>query len=194
MSEYFSNFPKILYDIQGTNSTSPNYTIGTNLMIRQKLRDAVKKDISIYYPYVIPDNITRANTLAFQVYGDVKFTWTIFLVNNILDPIWGWPMTTALFLKYLENKYGSIPIAKTTVHHYEYIWSERVEVTGTSDPIPEQFMEVDYDTYLTINEDLRRIIYAYEYELNLNEKRREIQLIQPIYASQVLTESRGMFR
>ena len=55
-------------------------------------------------------------------------------------------------------------------------------------------MEVDYDTYLTINEDLRRIIYAYEYELNLNEKRREIQLIQPIYASQVLTESRGMFR
>ena len=47
MSEYFSNFPKILYDIHGTNSTSPNYTVGTNLLIRQKLKDAVKNDISI---------------------------------------------------------------------------------------------------------------------------------------------------
>ena len=118
----------------------------------------------------------------------------IFLVNNILDPVWEWPMTTSIFQKHLENKYGSIAIAKSTIHHYEYIWSERVEVTGTADPIPEQFVEVDYATYLTINEDLKRIIYAYEYELDLNESHRKIQLIQPLYASQVLTESRGMFR
>ena len=194
MSEYFSNFPKILYDIHGTNSTSPNYTVGTNLLIRQKLKDAVKKDVSIYYPYVVPDSITRADTLSYLIYGDTKFTWTIYLVNNIIDPIWEWPLTPALFRKFLENKYGSVAIANTTVHHYEYIWSERVEVTGTADPIPEQFVEVDYATYLTINEDLKRIIYAYEYELDLNESHRKIQLIQPLYASQVLTESRGMFR
>ena len=78
-------------------------------------------------------------------------------MNNIIDPIWEWPLTTTLFRKFLENKYGSVAIAKTTVHHYEYIWSERVEVTGTADPIPEQFVEVDYATYLTINEDLKRI-------------------------------------
>jgi hypothetical protein len=158
------------------------------------LKDAVKKDISIYYPYVVPDNITRADTLSYLIYGDTKFTWTIYLVNNIIDPVWEWPLTTTLFRKFLENKYGSVAIAKTTVHHYEYIWSERVEVTGTADPILEQFVEVDYATYLTTNEDLRRIIYAYEYELDLNESHRKIQLIQPLYASQVLTESRGMFR
>ena len=194
MSEYFSNFPKIRYDIHGNNSINPDYTFGTNLLIRQKLKDVVKKDVSIYYPYVIPDNITRADTLSYMIYGDTKFTWTIYLVNNIIDPIWEWPLTTTLFRKFLENKYGSVAIAKTTVHHYEYIWSERVEVTGTADPIPEQFVEVDYATYLTINEDLKRIIYAYEYELDLNESHRKIQLIQPLYASQVLTESRGMFR
>ena len=194
MSEYFSNFPKIRYDIHGNNSINPDYTIGTNLLIRQKLKDVVKKDVSIYYPYVIPDNITRADTLATQIYGDVKFTWTIFLVNNILDPVWEWPMTTSIFQKHLENKYGSIAISKSTIHHYEYIWSERVEATGTSDPIPEQFIEVDYDTYLSKDPDFRRIIYAYEYESDLNESRREIQLIQPIFATKVLTESRKIFR
>jgi hypothetical protein len=194
MSEYFSNFPKIRYDIEGTNSIKPDYTIATNLLIRQKLKVAVKKDISIYYPYVIPDSITRADTLSYLIYGDTKFTWTIFLVNNILDPVWEWPMTTSIFQKHLENKYGSIAIAKTTVHHYEYIWSERVEATGTSDPITEQFIEVDYDSYLATDPDLRRIIYAYEYEDKLNESRREIQLIQPSYAAQVLTESRKIFR
>ena len=103
-------------------------------------------------------------------------------------------MTTSIFQKHLENKYGSIAIAKSTIHHYEYIWSERVEATGTSDPIPEQFIEVDYDTYLSKDPDFRRIIYAYEYESDLNESRREIQLIQPIFATKVLTESRKIFR
>ena len=103
-------------------------------------------------------------------------------------------MTTSIFQKHLENKYGSVAIAKTTVHHYEYIWSERVETTGTSDPIPEQFIEVDYDSYLATDPDLRRIIYAYEHEDKLNESHREIQLIQPAYAAQVLTESRKIFR
>jgi hypothetical protein len=194
MSEYFSNFPKIRYDIHGTNSIRPDYTIGTNLLIRQKLKDAVKKDVSVYYPYVIPDNITRADILSQMIYGDTKFTWTIFLVNNILDPVWEWPMTTPIFQKHLENKYGSVAIAKTTIHHYEYVWSERVEATGTSDPIPEQFLEVDYDSYLATNPDLRRTIYAYEYEDKLNEGHREIQLIQPAFATKVLTESRKIFR
>ena len=31
MSEYFSNFPKIRYDIYGTNSTAPEYSTAVNL-------------------------------------------------------------------------------------------------------------------------------------------------------------------
>ena len=41
MSEYFSNFPRILYDIEGKNSTTPEYIVAVNIMIRQKFRDAV---------------------------------------------------------------------------------------------------------------------------------------------------------
>ena len=194
MSEYFSNFPKILYDIDGTNSTAPEFSTAINLLIRNKLREVVKGDISIYYPYVIPEEIRRPDVLSQNVYGDVSFTWTIFLVNNILDPLWQWPMDSKIFESYITRKYGSVGAAKTTVHHYEYTWHERVEATGTSDPIPAQKLEVDYDTYLGVNEDFREIIYNFEYEETKNEANREISLIQPFYISQVIDEARGLFR
>ncbi len=194
MSEYFSNFPRIRYDIYGTNTTAPEYSTAVNILIRNKLREVVKGDISIYYPYVIPEQIKRPDVLSQQLYGDVSFTWTIFLVNNILDPLWQWPMDTRVFESYIERKYGSIGEAKNDVHHYEYTWHERVEATGTSDPIPAQKVEVDYDTYLTINEDFRKIVYSFEYEETLNEANREISLIQPTYISQVIDEARGLFR
>ena len=194
MSEYFSNFPRILYDINGTNQTSPDFSVAVNLMVRQKLRDAIKNDITIYYPYVIPEEIKRPDILSFQTYGDVKFTWTIFLLNQILDPYWQWPMDSKTFQAYLADKYGSVQESKITVHHYEYIQQARVEITGTTDVIPERILEVDEETYLSTNQDFRRIKYAYEYELDKNESYREINLIDPLYISGVLDEARGVFR
>ena len=194
MSEYFSNFPKILYDIDGTSGRNPNYSTAVNMLIRQKFRDAIKDDITIYYPYVIPEEVKRPDILSYQIYGDVKFTWTIFLANQIFDPYWQWPMDTRTFESYLIGKYGSVEESKLKVEYYEKIWQERVEATGTSDPIPEQTVRIDYTTYLETNTDLRRIKYAYEYEQDKNESLRSIQLIQPVFISSVLDEARGLFR
>ena len=194
MSEYFSNFPKILYDIDGTSGRNPNYSTAVNMLIRQKFRDAIKDDITIYYPYVIPEEVKRPDILSYQIYGDVKFTWTIFLANQIFDPYWQWPMDTRTFENYLIGKYGSVEESKLKVEYYEKIWQERVEATGTSDPIPEQTVRIDYTTYLETNTDLRRIKYAYEYEQDKNESLRSIQLIQPVFISSVLDEARGLFR
>tara|TARA_B100000214_G_C23922372_1_gene606721 strand:+ start:321 stop:905 length:585 start_codon:yes stop_codon:yes gene_type:complete len=194
MSEYFSNFPKILYDIDGTSGRDPNYSTAVNMLIRQKFRDAIKDDITIYYPYVIPEEVKRPDILSYQIYGDVKFTWTIFLANQIFDPYWQWPMDTRTFESYLIGKYGSVEESKLKVEYYEKIWQERVEATGTSDPIPEQTVRIDYTTYLETNTDLRRIKYAYEYEQDKNESLRSIQLIQPVFISSVLDEARGLFR
>jgi len=194
MSEYFSNFPRIQYDISGTNSTSPNYTVAVNLLVRQKFRQAIEDDITLFYPYVIPEEITRPELLSNQVYGDVKYTWIIFLINNILDPVWQWPMDEKKFRKFIENKYGSVSQAKLTVHHYEKIINHRVEATGTSDPIPERTLEIDYTTYRTIPIDDKRIVYAYEYEKDLNETYRSIQLVDPLYVTTIMDEARQAFR
>ncbi len=194
MSEYFSNFPRILYDIEGKNSTTPEHIVAVNLMIRQKFRDAIKEEISMYYPYVIPEEMSRPDVLAFNIYGDVKYTWTIFMVNNILDPYWEWPMDSKNFGMYLSNKYGSVDTSKITLHHYEQIIHSRTEVTGTADSIPERVVEIDYTTYRAVGEDNRKIVYAYEYEVDKNEANRSISLVDASYISGVLDETRQIFR
>ena len=194
MSEYFSNFPRILYDIEGKNSTTPEHIVAVNLMIRQKFRDAIKEEISMYYPYVIPEEMSRPDVLAFNIYGDIKYTWTIFMVNNILDPYWEWPMDSKNFGMYLSNKYGSVDTSKITLHHYEQIIHSRTEVTGTADSIPERVVEIDYTTYRALGGDNRKIVYAYEYEVDKNEANRSISLIDASYISGVLDETRQIFR
>ena len=57
MSEYFSNFPKILYDIEGTNQRNPSFTTAANLMIRQRFRDAIVDEITAFYPYHIQSQL-----------------------------------------------------------------------------------------------------------------------------------------
>lgn len=194
MSEYFSNFPRIQYDIAGTNSTSPDYTIAVNLLIRQKFRAAIEDDITTFYDYIIPENISRPEILSYQVYGDVRYTWIIFLINNIFDPYWNWPMDEKKFKNYLTDKYGSVDTSKTIVHHYEKILTARVEATGTSDPIPERTVEIDYTTYRSTGIDDRRIVYIYDYEKELNEAKRTIKMVDPSFVTAIMDEARQVFR
>ena len=193
MSEYFSNFPKILYDIEGKNSIKPNYTTVINLMIRQKFREAIKEDITVYYPYYIEEG-QRPDVLSFEIYGDTKYVWMVFMVNSIIDPYWQWPLDAKQFVKYIENKYGTAGAAKTNVHHYEQIIRPRVERTGTSDPIEEVTVEVDYASFQAAGEDNRKIIYDFDYEMTKNDDRRSINLIQPTFVAGILDEVRQTFR
>jgi len=193
MSEFFSNYPRIAYDISGDNSTVPDYTVAVNLMIRNKLRGAVENDIATYYPYVVPEGM-RPDVLSYQYYGDTIYTWAIYLINNILDPYWEWPLGYKDFRSYVSNKYGSIETAQSQIHHYEYIARARAEKTGTSDPVPAYRLEIDYQTYTETAADEREIIYSYGYEDDLNEAKREIQMIDAAYIQTVQDEARGLFR
>ena len=98
------------------------------------------------------------------------------------------------FREYVSNKYGSVETAQSTIHHYEYIARARAEKTGTSDPVPAYKLEIDYQTYTETGGDEREIIYSYGYEKDLNESKREIQLIDTTYIQSVQDEARGLFR
>ena len=193
MTEYFSNYPKIAYDITGTNNTNPDFTVAVNLMVRNKIRDAVESDITIFYPYIVSEGM-RPDVLAYQYYGDTQYTWSILLVNNIIDPYWEWPLSYKDFRGYIITKYGSVEKSQTTVNQYLKQARARVETSGTSDPIPVYNLEVDYQTYSRTNIEERSIVYKYEYEQDLNEARREIQLIDVNYIASVQDEIRRLFR
>ena len=192
-SEFFANYPRIAYDISGNNSTVPDFTVAVNLMIRNKLKDAAVDDVTVFYPYVVPEGM-RPDVLAYQYYGDTIYTWTIYLVNNIVDPYYEWPLSYKDLRAYIIQKYGSIEIAQSQIHHYEYIARARAEQTKLDDAVPEYTLEIDYQTYTGTEDDERKIVYAYGYEQDLNESKREIQLIDANFIKGVQDEARGLFR
>ena len=64
----------------------------------------------------------------------------------------------------------------------DYDWKEGAIPVGTNQ------RQVSFNDY-TVTEDLRRnLVYAYDYEESLNEKKREIKVIKKIYYDQIMSE------
>ena len=185
MSEFFQHYPQINYDITGVKPIKTKTAI--NIMVKAKIKNIIQDDIVNYFPYTIPES-ERPDITAFKIYGDVKYTWLIFLINNIHDPLFDWPFNSREFGNYVKNKYGSLSTAKNTIHHYEKIVRTRIEATGTSEPIPEATIEVDITTYDTLDAADRNIVYCYNWEIDRNDAKRDIKLIDRRYVADILSE------
>ena len=185
MSEYFQHYPQINYDITGIKPTKTKIAI--NIMVKAKIKSILKNDIINYFPYSIPES-ERPDITSFKIYGDVKYTWLIFLINGIYDPLFDWPLNSREFGAYVKNKYGTLSAAKNGIHHYEKIVRTRIEATGTSEPIPEATLEVDITTYNALDAADRNIVYCYDWEIIRNDAKRDIKLIDRRYVSDILSE------
>ena len=185
MSEFFQHYPQIDYNITGT--APPKFKTAINIMSRAKLRNVIMNDIVQYFPYSIPES-ERPDITSFKIYGDVKFTWLIFLINDIHDPMYDWPLATRDLANFIKDKYGSITVAKNTIHHYEQIVRTRVEATGTTDPIPVAKIVVDVTTYNALAGADKNIVYCYNWELDRNEAKRDIKLIDAMYVGDIMSE------
>ena len=185
MSEFFQHYPQINYDITGTKPVKTKTAI--NIMVKAKIKNILQNDIVNYFPYSIPES-ERPDITAFKVYGDVKYTWLIFLINNIYDPLFDWPLNSREFGAYVKNKYGTLSAAKNGIHHYEKIVRTRTEATGTTEAIPEATIEVDVTTYDALDAADRNIVYCFDWEIDRNEAKRDIKLIDRRYVADILSE------
>ena len=190
MSEFFQHYPQISYDITGAKPAK--YKTAINAMVRAKLKNIVADDVVRYFGYSIPE-AERPDITSYKIYGDVKFTWLIFLINDIHDPIYDWPLGSREFVTFIKSKYGSITTAKNNIHHYERIIRNRVEATGTTEAIPQAKIEVDLTTYNALGSEERNVVYSFNWEVDRNEAKRDIKLISPDYVSSIFSEHEGKF-
>ena len=104
MSEFFSHYPKISYNVTGELGPT-KLKLAIDIMNRVKIKDVVLDEIVQYQPYSIPEG-ERPDITAHKAYGDVKYTWLIFAMNDMHDPIRDWPLGTREFTTYIVSKYG----------------------------------------------------------------------------------------
>ena len=192
--KYFDTLPKVAEtDYKGITR------VFTNLLARASVVPELLKNPVLYYSYDIQEGDTP-EIVAHKYYGDSYRYWIVLLANEILDPQWGWPMSGNIFNDYLISKYGQAFNTQATVHHYEKTLTQFDSGTNTTTA---NTVEIDLNTYnttyqttksytlptgvVTVTTSKSAISY-YDYELDLNESKRSIQLLNSAYVNEIEKE------
>lgn len=187
MSTYFDYFPTIEHDL--TNNGQRVRL--TNILRRFKVTDSATK-ADVFYEYDIQAG-DRPDTIAEKYYGSSAHAWVVLHYNDIQDPIFGWALFNRDFEEYVTAKYGSIATAQATVHEYRRILTQQqTKVDGTV--ISERYVVVDKDTYDTLDEINKKSISKWDWELEENDKKRKIKILDKKYLDQVIAEAEDILR
>ena len=182
MSEYFSYFPTTPHDLTNIGQTVEL----TNILRRFVVRSDVTSRADIFYDYNVQAG-DRPDILAEKYYGDADLAWLILHFNNITDPVFGWALFNQDFDNYVRGKYGSIPAAQAETHEYRKILSDAVlQTDGTL--IKKRYLVVDQTTYNSLSPASRELITKYDFEIEENEKKREIKILDKRYLDKVRDE------
>ena len=164
---YFENFPLIPYDSVGNG----DFKIVTNLLKRVAVRSKVKINAAYYDTYDLKEGETP-EMIADKLYDDPELHWVILLLNDITDRYHHWPKNYNQFLAYINDKYSNVD----ATHHYEIS-----QVSGdTTIKIDIGTDNTDYPT--------ASIVTNYEYEEDLQDKKRKIRLLDPAYVEDFVAE------
>ena len=206
---YFRELPDILYQSNLlTKMSSQDYVAVKNLFRRVKILDSVKDVATLYSKYVILEG-ERPDTIAEKVYGSADLDWIVVLTAEITNIKDQWPLNNFDLYRYAENKYGT---ELNAIHHYETLEvrdSKGRLILPAGQVVDETFtIPAPYDATLTSNSyttigaydntnysgtsDISPVvgISNYQYETRVNEDKREIFLMKPIYLQQYLNEMR----
>ena len=175
---FFSQFPKILYDINGdgTNKVLPD------IFRRIKIRSKLKDNYALLDKYDV-ENGESPETVSFKVYGSTDYWYVVCLMNNVVNRQHDWPLSYQAFEEYVNDKYDNTG----AVHHYEKLQSSGHTVSEGP---------ADYDHYVEVNADDPdgQSVSNYEYEQRLQDQKRQIQILNPSYLPAFLEEFRKLIR
>lgn len=180
--KHFSYYPKVEYS--GVQAT--------NIMVRGKIRDAILEKAALYYDYVISDG-ERADVLASKYYGNASYTWAIFYANNIFDPNNDWPMDSATLNSYIIKKYGSISSARNTDDKFQHYLLDGKYVIDKNSYYDNNFPDRGEDN--EAQNVLRKTKMSHlDYEIMMNDKKRQIKVLDKAYLLQITNELKNLFK
>ena len=195
--QYFDTLPKIIEtDNVGVSR------VFTNLLARASIIPDVLKNPLVYYSYDIQEGDTP-EIIAYKYYGDSYRYWIVLFANELLDPQWSWPMTSTVFDSYMAEKYPS-GNTTTTVYSYE---KKLTQTDNSTNIVTINTIDVNQTEYNSIIENTetysignstvtvattKRIVTIYDYELELNESKRKINILNSVYVEQMESQFKSL--
>jgi hypothetical protein len=209
MAKYFNYFPKTFYtsnnDVNGVEAI-------TNIIARFAFDSQLKENTSAFYPYQVQDSDTP-EIIADKYYGNVEYHWVVLLFNNIIDPQFDWPLKSDTLIDYIDKKYTANGTANTPAQSgLSWALSENnvqgyfkvITTTANDGTITTEKITIDANTYANVGatsvskttqagevvtiRTTKETQSYYTYETNLNESKREINLIKSDFLPQIEKE------
>lgn len=194
-SLYFETFPTIEY----------NGMKARNLTISVKLADKLLSGATNFYPYTIKDGET-ADSIAYDYYGDPNLVWLVFLCNSVEDPFYDWYKNDAQFKDYIEEKYGSEVVARSTASYYKkkgvdwyvnktggFLPAEGVIPSGYELLVSTDYTRISPETWDGLSDKTGWIkVNEYDREVEENEDKRNIKLLDRKFVSVVENNLRSV--
>jgi len=193
MPSYFRQVPDFEY-VNTTNDgrNISDYSRVKNLFKRGKLRDDIFGDLSFFTKYqIIGDE--RPDNVAYKIYDDETLDWLVLIANNIINVQTEWPLSQQAFYNFLIDKYGSEEVLNQ-VHHYETIQVKNsigstIVPAGLTVPSDYNISYFDVNSGQRIsNNNITKEITNLEYEENIQNDKRNIFVLKPIYINVVLND------
>jgi hypothetical protein len=174
MSNYFAQKGQVWYRQEDGSQILLN-----DITTFATFSDTWRKDVRTQMTHSVRDG-ELPHMISFRLYGTVDYWWTILLLNNIYDFDEQWPRSYEVLNDYIDRKYPGQN--RNDVHHYinpnglvADLLSLRIELGLTDDA------EV-------INQAGLEAVSIEEFEIAVNENKRNIILVDPDYISSVQRE------
>lgn len=183
---FFSLLPSIEYAKSPISYpfSESDYVIAKNFFKGYVIDENIFEYAVFFDKYVMQTG-ERLDTIAQKFYGNAFYDWVIAITNNMVNPGYDLPMEDNVVRIYAEDKYED-PYAE--VHHYETI--EYKDIKGNIlQPAGLVVDETFYSSNHTFNNGaslisipgltLSKPVSCFEYEIQHNERNREIYILRP---------------
>ena len=186
---YFRQLPNLDYpSLSNDRSSVYDYETVKNIFKRAIIRNDIFDEVTAFTKYSVQGD-ERPDQVADTMYKDPTLDWVVLTTNNIIHVRDEWPMGNQDFLTYLNDKYTAEELAN--IHHYETEVvrdsnGRLIQLSGIT--VPEGHSVTFVDNGVLRTESKIKSFSFLEHETNLNDAKRNINILRPEYLNLFLEE------
>lgn len=208
---YFRELPNIQYlSPLATRNSASEYIEAKNLFKRVKLRDDFYSSLTNFEKYRITEG-KRPDHVAQELYGSSNLDWVVLISAGITNVRDQWPLSDKDIYDFVENAYGNsmnetrfhetieikdsrgrliLPAGQVVDYNFK---SPRPKVDDTPNSSYISYWDSGLNNTIT-KYNITVPVTNYDYEVRLNDKKREIYVLRRGYLQQFLNDMRNTMR
>tara|TARA_B100001093_G_scaffold159326_1_gene151768 strand:- start:5 stop:679 length:675 start_codon:yes stop_codon:yes gene_type:complete len=188
-NSYFRQLPDLDYpSLKNDRQSAYDYQVVKNIFKRAVLRDDVFDEVTAFTKYSVEGD-ERPDQVAFNFYQDPNLDWVVLTTNNIVHVRDEWPMGSQDFLTYINEKYTAEELAN--IHHYEtdILRDSRGRLIHPQGLTVQSDYSINFLDNGVLRTESKITSFTFlEHETNLNDAKRNIDILKPEYLTVFLED------